>query len=79
MELQNVILGKADGVATIRLNRPKEFNAVNFDLFNDLIKAFEICHTDKDVKAVILTGEGKHFVRAVMWRCSRAPPTPRKH
>ena len=61
MELQYVILEKADGVATIRLNRPKEFNAVNFDLFNDLIKAFEICHTDKDVKAVILTGEGKAF------------------
>jgi 2-(1,2-epoxy-1,2-dihydrophenyl)acetyl-CoA isomerase len=61
MELQYVILEKADGVATISLNRPKEFNAVDFNLFTDLIKAFEICHTDKDVKAVIVTGEGKAF------------------
>jgi 2-(1,2-epoxy-1,2-dihydrophenyl)acetyl-CoA isomerase len=61
MELEYVILEKADGIATIRLNRPKEFNAVNFDLFNDIIKAFEICHTDKDVKTVIVTGEGKAF------------------
>jgi 2-(1,2-epoxy-1,2-dihydrophenyl)acetyl-CoA isomerase len=61
MELQYVILEKADGTATIRLNRPKEFNAVDFNLFTDLIKAFEICHTDKDVKAIIVTGEGKAF------------------
>lgn len=61
MELQYAILRKADGIATISLNRPKEYNAVNFDLFNDLIKAFEICHADKDVKAVIVTGKGKAF------------------
>jgi len=43
MKLGKVLLEK--------LNRPKEFNAVTYELFDDLIKALEICHDDKDIKA----------------------------
>jgi len=61
MKLENVILNKNDGVAIVKLNRPKEFNALNFELLNDLAKALEFCADDKETKAVIVTGEGKAF------------------
>ncbi|MFB3926664.1 MAG: enoyl-CoA hydratase/isomerase family protein [Syntrophales bacterium] len=61
MEYENLILKKEEGVATIRLNRPKSFNSFNFDLGSDLEKSLEDCGKDPAVKAVILTGEGKAF------------------
>jgi 2-(1,2-epoxy-1,2-dihydrophenyl)acetyl-CoA isomerase len=61
MQLTNIIFQKADHVAFIRLNRPKAFNALNFDLFNDLINALELCADDDDVKVIVITGEGKAF------------------
>jgi 2-(1,2-epoxy-1,2-dihydrophenyl)acetyl-CoA isomerase len=61
MQLENIIYVKNDDIAIIRLNRPKAFNAFNFDLFGDLNKAMEACTDDKDVKVVVITGEGKAF------------------
>jgi 2-(1,2-epoxy-1,2-dihydrophenyl)acetyl-CoA isomerase len=61
MQLKNVIFQKDDHIAVIRLNRPKAFNALDSDLFNDLIKALELCADDDDVKVVVITGEGKAF------------------
>jgi 2-(1,2-epoxy-1,2-dihydrophenyl)acetyl-CoA isomerase len=61
MVYKNIIFEKADGVAVIRFNRPKAFNAVDFGLFEDLIKALEVCVVDGEVKVIIITGEGKAF------------------
>ncbi len=61
MHFENIIFQKADQSAVIRFNRPKFFNAVNFDLFSDIVKALEICADDRDVKVVVMTGEGKAF------------------
>jgi 2-(1,2-epoxy-1,2-dihydrophenyl)acetyl-CoA isomerase len=48
-------------VAVLRLNRPEAFNAVNIGLFEDVIKALEVCTLDNEVKVVVITGEGKAF------------------
>ncbi len=61
MQYDNIIFTKADQVAVIKFNRPKAFNAMNFDLFSDLIKALEVCGDDEDVKVIVITGEGKAF------------------
>jgi 2-(1,2-epoxy-1,2-dihydrophenyl)acetyl-CoA isomerase len=61
MQYDNIIFTKVDQIAVIKFNRPKVFNAFNFDLFSDLIKALEICGDDKDVKVIVITGEGKAF------------------
>ncbi len=61
MKLEQVILNKTDGVTLIKLNRPKEFNALNFELIGDLVKALEFCTDDDATKVVIITGEGKAF------------------
>jgi 2-(1,2-epoxy-1,2-dihydrophenyl)acetyl-CoA isomerase len=61
MQLKNIIYGKKDHVAMIRLNRPEAYNAFNFDLFGDLNGAMEDCTDDNDVRAVVITGQGKAF------------------
>ncbi|MBN2516383.1 MAG: enoyl-CoA hydratase/isomerase family protein [Deltaproteobacteria bacterium] len=61
MEFENVILEKKANIATITLNRPKAFNAFDFGLGNDLVKALEICTDDRETKVVIITGAGKAF------------------
>ena len=61
MNFDNIIFERKDGVATIRLNRPKNFNAINFGLGNELARALEICHDDDSVRVIVLTGEGKAF------------------
>jgi 2-(1,2-epoxy-1,2-dihydrophenyl)acetyl-CoA isomerase len=61
MQFENVILEKSEHIVTVRLNRPKSFNSFNFGLGEDLVGALEICTDDPDVKAVIITGEGRAF------------------
>ena len=61
MQFENILFQKAAQVATITLNRPGSYNAMNYGLLNDLAKALEICADDDDTRAVILTGAGKAF------------------
>ena len=61
MDFENIILEQSEGIATIRMNRPKELNTLNFGLTADLLKAIEICWDDTQIKAVIITGRGKAF------------------
>jgi 2-(1,2-epoxy-1,2-dihydrophenyl)acetyl-CoA isomerase len=61
MEFKNIIFQKSDKIATIKLNRPKYFNALDFALGDELVKALENCQDDEDIRVVVLTGEGKAF------------------
>jgi 2-(1,2-epoxy-1,2-dihydrophenyl)acetyl-CoA isomerase len=61
MKYDNLIFEKADRVAVLRLNRPAAFNAANIGLFEDIIKALEVCAVDEEVKVIIITGVGKAF------------------
>ncbi len=61
MHFENVLFEKADQIATITLNRPDSYNAMNTGLLSDLAKALELCSDDDDTRAVILTGAGKAF------------------
>lgn len=49
------------GVATIKLNRPKAFNALSLKLAEELVEALEVCSRNDDIRAVIITGEGRAF------------------
>ncbi|WP_142846822.1 enoyl-CoA hydratase/isomerase family protein [Telmatospirillum sp. J64-1] len=50
-----------NGIATIALNRPELRNAINDQMRTELIAAFEWADSAQEVRAVILTGEGKGF------------------
>lgn len=50
-----------NGVATLTLNRPKVFNSFNREMALLLQVELDLCHTDKKVRAIIITGSGKAF------------------
>ncbi len=51
----------APGVALVRLNRPKQYNALNLRLLQELAHAFRTLDEDDDVRAIVLTGNDKAF------------------
>ncbi len=61
MRYKTIILEKEDGVATITLNRPASFNALNFEMGKELVDAIEKCTKDVGVKVLVVTGAGKAF------------------
>lgn len=50
----------ADGVLTVRLNRPDKLNALTHDMYTTLAQIFSGLNSDSAVRAVILRG-GEHF------------------
>ncbi len=52
----------AQGVATITLNRPEVYNAINEQIAQELQDALKTCGKDKAIRAVVLSGgAGKAF------------------
>jgi len=59
---QEVLYEVADGVATITINRPAKYNALNTSVVTTLRELFKRAEDDDSVRAVILTGaEEKAF------------------
>ncbi len=50
-----------NNVATITMNRPKSLNSMNDGLINGLHDAITKAAADKEVRAIVLTGNGKAF------------------
>jgi 2-(1,2-epoxy-1,2-dihydrophenyl)acetyl-CoA isomerase len=50
-----------NGIATISLNRPEVYNALNDEITFELQDAMKAIAKDDSVRAVVLTGEGKAF------------------
>lgn len=61
----SVLLEVRESIATISLNRPHRHNAINHELLFQLYEAIEEAGSREDVKAVILTGNGKSFCAGV--------------
>jgi 2-(1,2-epoxy-1,2-dihydrophenyl)acetyl-CoA isomerase len=51
----------SDGVARIRLNRPEAANGMSVPFLRALHETIMRCHGEPAVRAVLITGEGKHF------------------
>lgn len=56
-----VLTHVADGIATITLNRPEKLNALTRPLCDELIAALRATSTDRNVRAVVITGAGRAF------------------
>ena len=66
MKFENIVYEKKDHTATIAINRPKVYNAFNYDTICDLNQAFEDAIDDSSIRVIVLTGKGGHFQRAVI-------------
>jgi len=49
------------GIADVRLNRPEKYNALSRDMFQAITEAGESLAQAKDVRAVVLSGNGRGF------------------
>jgi 2-(1,2-epoxy-1,2-dihydrophenyl)acetyl-CoA isomerase len=58
---KTVLLETRDGVATVTLNRPDGANAMDMTMGRDLLEAALRVEADPAVRAVVVTGAGKHF------------------
>jgi enoyl-CoA hydratase/carnithine racemase len=56
-----VTIEMADGVADVRLNRPEKYNALSGDMFKAIIEAGQSLAEAKDLRAVVLSGNGRGF------------------
>jgi enoyl-CoA hydratase/carnithine racemase len=61
MSFQEIRYEVEDAVLTITLNRPDRLNAFTGTMASELIDAFDRADGDDDVRAVIVTGEGRGF------------------
>ena len=61
MDFECIIYEKEEGIAIIKLNRTKVLNAMNKQLWLDFQVALEDVKSDPEIKALILTGEGRAF------------------
>jgi 2-(1,2-epoxy-1,2-dihydrophenyl)acetyl-CoA isomerase len=59
--LRTVLLDVALGVATLRMNRPDEGNAIDEDMAADLAEAATQIAERPDVRAVLIAGNGPNF------------------
>jgi enoyl-CoA hydratase/carnithine racemase len=58
---ETIKLEIANGVATMTLNRPDRMNAFTDQMVRDMIAGFDETDANDDVRAVIVTGEGRAF------------------
>ena len=58
---QTIRLERADGIATITLDRPERLNAFTELMLDELVDAFDRTDAEDDVRAVVVTGQGRAF------------------
>ena len=80
MEFECILYEKKDGIATIKLNRPRVLNAMNKQLWIDFQAALDQVQSDPDIKVLIITGgpgTGKTtIVQEIVQKHARTQPVP---
>jgi len=58
---ESIILNIENNIAHITLNRPEVFNSFNREMALKLQNTFDACESSPEVRAIVLTGNGKAF------------------
>ena len=61
MDFQNILVAREEPVGIVTLNRPKQLNALSYDLIRELSLAMEAFDLEPEIKAIVLTGGEKVF------------------
>jgi enoyl-CoA hydratase len=73
-----ILIEKADGIATLTLNRPERLNAVNSAMHSELTTVVADFQADPDVRVAVLTGAGRGFCSGGDFGSDRALRPPPK-
>lgn len=58
---ETITYEKAEGVATITLNRPDVLNAINEKMGRELLDSLRAAERDSEVRCIVITGKGRAF------------------
>lgn len=61
LDSRYLIADKADGVLTVRIDRPERRNALTIEMYHGIKKACVVAERDPDVDLVVVTGTGEYF------------------
>jgi 2-(1,2-epoxy-1,2-dihydrophenyl)acetyl-CoA isomerase len=59
--MKTITLEVRDRVAWLKLSRPQQANTFDFDFVKDIDEAATECAGNSDIRAVVITGEGRFF------------------
>jgi enoyl-CoA hydratase/carnithine racemase len=74
VRFETLLYTKADGVATLTLNRPEQFNSLSEALLEALQRELERIAADDSVRVVVLAGAGRAFCAGHDLKEMRANP-----
>ncbi|WP_246060964.1 enoyl-CoA hydratase-related protein [Nocardioides dongxiaopingii] len=87
--MQEIALEVADGIATVRFDRPDRLNAFTDVMEAELMEVWDAVDADPDVRVVVLTGTGRAFCAGMdlsesseafaRWRTSDTAPPGTTH
>jgi enoyl-CoA hydratase/carnithine racemase len=77
MGSERIKVGRDGGVAHVELAREGKFNAMDHDMFAAIGEAFRTLGADPSVRAILLSGRGRHFTAGLdlQYAASQFPPT----
>jgi 2-(1,2-epoxy-1,2-dihydrophenyl)acetyl-CoA isomerase len=61
MEYHEILYEVRERVAIVTINRPDRMNALTVTTHRELAEAFDAADADPEIRAIVLTGEGKGF------------------
>jgi len=61
MNYENIIVKRQNGIGILIMNRPEIRNAFITEIKEELLYALEDMEKDKDIKCIVITGEGRAF------------------
>jgi 2-(1,2-epoxy-1,2-dihydrophenyl)acetyl-CoA isomerase len=61
MDYKTIRFSVEPGIATISMNRPENLNAIDLDMLDEILRAVLGCTNNRDVRVIILRGEGRAF------------------
>lgn len=59
--MQHIQFDLKNKVAHLRFNRPQVFNSMNREMRDEVLAALGTCENDPDIRAVLISGNGKAF------------------
>jgi enoyl-CoA hydratase/carnithine racemase len=77
MGSERIAIAREGGVAHVELTRPERLNAMDRDMFEAIGEAFRSLGTDPAVRAILLSGRGRHFSAGLDldYAASQFPPS----
>ncbi|MEA3050603.1 MAG: enoyl-CoA hydratase [Sphingomonadales bacterium] len=75
--MTRIEIGREGGIAHVELSREDKLNAMDGDMFGAIGEAFRSLGSDPSVRAILLSGRGRHFSAGLdlQYAASQFPPT----